>query len=266
MPDLNEQGIAALKRAEEERRRLLGIEQSDDSRRRWAGIFRGWGGDRDAYDRILGGIASRDAAANQAQLNFDQAQLKLREAQQAKALGQFDRAEKLEAEVAELYDKANKSKLQAQQIEASLASTKYATDASIYNTKVTDAARTADRIQQAQLEGAKLRQQAEQNGQMQLANRINAANITVASAIEKMDKDLNKKYEQTLAYKKMLPPDQFAKNPAFVESYQQYIKESEEKYRVAVEPAIKERDRLAAMISSGQDLSKWGEPKIKKGG
>jgi hypothetical protein len=152
MPDLNEQGIAALKRAEEERRRLLGVDQSDDSRRRWAGIFRGWGGDRDAYDRILTGIANRDAAANQAQLNFDQAQLKLREAQQAKALGQFDRAEKLEAEIAELYDKANTNKLQAQQIEASLASNKYATDASIYNTKVTDAAKTADRIQQARLE------------------------------------------------------------------------------------------------------------------
>ena len=75
MPDLNEQGIASLRRAEEERRRLLGIEQSDDSRRRWAGIFRGWGGDRDAYDRILTGIANRDAAANQAQLASEQAEL-----------------------------------------------------------------------------------------------------------------------------------------------------------------------------------------------
>jgi hypothetical protein len=265
MPDLNEQGIAALKRAEEERRRLLGIEQSDDSRRRWAGIFRGWGGDRDAYDRILTGIATRDAAANQAQLNFDQAQLKLREAQQAKALGQFDRAKALELEVAELYDKANKSKLQEQQIEATLASNKYATDASIYNTKVTDAAKTADRIQQAKIEGERLKQQAELNGQTRLANQINAANITVSSAIEKMDRDLDKRFGTSIKMFQLMPPEELQKNPALAASYQQYQRERDNIYKTSVEPAINHRNRLAAMVSGGQDLSKWGEPQVKTG-
>ena len=251
MPDLNEQGIAALKRAEEERRRLLGIDQSDDSRRRWAGIFRGWGGDRDAYDRILTGIANRDAAANQAQLNFDQAQLKLREAQQAKALGQFDRAEKLEAEVAELYDKANKSKLQAQQIEATLASNKYATEANLYGTKVSARERAADRAQQAMIEGARLKQQAEMNGQTKLANQINAANITVSSAIERMDRDLEKRFGPTIKMFQMMPPEEIQKNPALAASYQQYQRERDNIYKTAVEPAINERNRLAAMISGG---------------
>ena len=265
MPDLNEQGIAALKRAEEERRRLLGIDQSDDSRRRWAGIFRGWGGDRDAYDRILTGIANRDAAANQAQLNFDQAQLKLREAQQAKALGQFDRAEKLEAEVAELYDKANKSKLQAQQIEASLASNKYATDASIYNTKVSARERAADRAQQAMIEGARLKQQAEMNGQTKLANQINAANITVSSAIEKMDRDLEKRFGQSNKLFQIMSPEDIQKNPGLAASYQQYQRERENIFKTSVEPAINHRNRLAAMVSGGQDLSKWGELQVNPG-
>ena len=265
MPDLNEQGIAALRRAEAERRRLLGIDQSDDSRRRWAGIFRGWGGDRDAYDRILTGIANRDAAANQAQLNAEQAELKLREAQQAKALGKFDRAKELEAEVAELYDKARKNALQAQQIEATLASNKYATEANIYSTKVASADRAAELAQRAQIEGARLKQQAEQNGQMQLANRINAANITVSSAIERMDRDLEKRFGTTIKMYQMMKPEDLQKNPALAAGYQQYIQEKEKIYRTAVEPAVKERDRLAAMINSGQDLSKWGELQVKPG-
>lgn len=265
MPDLNEQGIAALRRAEAERRRLLGIEQSDDSRRRWAGIFRGWGGDRDAYDRILTGIANRDAAANQAQLASEQAELKLREAQQAKALGKFDRAEKLEAEVAELYDKANKSKLQAQQIEATLASNKYATEANIYSTKVASADKAAERAQQALLEGAKLKQQAEQNGQMQLANRINAANITVSSAIEKMNRDLEKTFGLNKKLFEMMKPEDVKNQPQLVEGYKKYLEKSDEIYRISVAPAVKERDRLAAMVNSGQDLSKWGELKVNPG-
>lgn len=265
MPDLNEQGIAALRRAEAERRRLLGIEQSDDSRRRWAGIFRGWGGDRDAYDRILTGIANRDALANQAQLNAEQAELKLREAQQAKALGQFDRAKALELEVAELKNKARDDALKARQIEASLASNQYSTEANIYGTKVASADRAAALAQQARIEGARLKQQAEQNGQMQLANRINAANMTVSSAIERMDRDLEKRFGTTIKMYQMMKPEDLQKNPALAAGYQQYMQEKEKIYRTAVEPAVRERDRLAAMINSGQDLSKWGEPQVKPG-
>jgi hypothetical protein len=251
MPDLNEQGIAALKRAEEERRRLLGVDQSDDSRRRWAGIFRGWGGDRDAYDRILTGIANRDAAANQAQLNFDQAQLKLREAQQAKALGQFDRAEKLEAEVAELYDKANKNKLQAQQIEASLASNKYATDASIYNTKVTDAAKTADRMQQARLEGAKLKQQAEQNNQYKLANAIATNQSRLTSAYKEVENILTKKYANQIALFNMMSSEQLQKDPRQAEAYNKYLVEKADLEMRMVKPIEAERNRLAAQVGGG---------------
>lgn len=251
MPDLNEQGIASLKRAEQERRRLLGIEQSDDSRRRWAGIFRGWGGDRDAYDRILTGIATRDAAANQAQLASEQAELKLREAQQAKALGQFDRAKALELEVAELKNKARDDMLKARQIEASIASNEYSTKANIYGTDVSARERAADRAQQALIEGARLKQQAEMNGQTKLANQINAANITVSSAIERMDRDLEKRFGPTIKMFQMMPPEEIQKNPALAASYQQYQRERENIYKTSVEPAINHRNRLAAMISGG---------------
>ena len=265
MPDLNEQGIASLKRAEQERRRLLGIDQSDDSRRRWAGIFRGWGGDRDAYDRILTGIASRDAAANQAQLASEQAELKLREAQQAKALGQFDRAKALEQEVAELKNKARDDMLKARQIESSLAASEFTGKANIYNTDVSARERAADRAQQALLEGRKLAQQAELNGQTKLANQINAANITVSSAIEKMNRDLEKTFGVNKKLYDMMKPEDMEKNPQIVAAYKNYLSKSDEIYRTSVAPAIKERDRLAAMVTSGQDLSKWGEPQVRTG-
>ena len=265
MPDLNEQGIASLRRAEAERRRLLGIDQSDDSRRRWAGIFRGWGGDRDAYDRILTGIASRDAAANQAQLASEQAELKLREAQQAKALGQFDRAKALELEVAELKNKARDDMLKARQIEASLASNEYSTKANIYGTDVSARERAADRAQQAMIEGARLKQQAELNGQTKLANQINAANITVSSAIEKMDRDLEKRFGQSNKLFQIMSPEDIQKNPGLAASYQQYQRERDNIYKTSVEPAINHRNRLAAMITSGQDLSKWGELQVNPG-
>jgi hypothetical protein len=266
MPDLNERGIAALQRAEAERKRLAEIDRSDDERRRWAGVFRGWGGDRDAYDRILTGIASRDSAANQAQLQFDQAQIKLQQAQQAEALGQFDRKAALEKEAAELMTKARKNALDAQQIAANLATSQFATEANLFNTKSSAQQRGLDRVQQAQIEGAKLKQQAEQNNQMKLANLINSANITVNSAIEKMEKTLANKYGAMINIINTMTPEMLQKQPQMAATYDAYLKDKDALYKQTVEPAVMQRNRLATQITGGQDLSQWGEPTVKKGG
>jgi hypothetical protein len=273
MPDLNERGIAALQRAEAERKRLGEIDRSDDERRRWAGVFRGWGGDRDAYDRILTGIASRDSAANQAQLQFDQAKIKLQQAQQAEALGEFDRKDALEKEAAELLTKARTNVLNAQQIAANMATSQFSTEANLFNTKSSAQQRGLDREQQAKfeteklkIEGAKLKQQAEQNNQMQLANRINAANITVNSAIEKMEKTLANKYGAMVNIINTMTPEMLQKQPQMAATYESYLKDKETLYKQTVEPAVVERNRLAAQVSGAQDLSKWGEPTVKKGG
>jgi hypothetical protein len=258
MPDLNERGIAALQRAEAERKRLAEIDRSDDERRRWAGVFRGWGGDRDAYDRVLTGIASRDSAANQAQLQFDQAQIKLQQAQQAEALGQFDRKAALEKEAAELMTKARKNALDAQQIAANLATSQFATEANLFNTKSSAQQRGLDREQQAKfeteklkIEGAKLKQQAEQNNQMQLANRINAANITVNSAVEKMEKTLANKYGAMVNIINTMTPEMLQKQPQMAATYESYLKDKETLYKQTVEPAVMERTRLAAQVGGG---------------
>jgi hypothetical protein len=266
MPDLNERGIAALQRAEAERKRLGEVDRSDDERRRWAGVFRGWGGDRDAYDRILTGIANRDSAANQAQLQFEQAQIKLQQAQQAEALGQFDRKDALEKEAAEAMSKARKNFLDAQQIAANLATSQFATEANLFGTKSSAQQRELDRVQQAKIEGAKLQQQAEQNNQMKLANLINSANITVNSAIEKMEKTLANKYGAMINIINTMTPEMLQKQPQMAATYDAYLKDKDALYKQTVEPAVMQRNRLASQVSGAQDLSKWGEPTVKKGG
>jgi hypothetical protein len=152
MPDLNQRGIAALEAAEQERKRLLDIERSDDSRRRWAGIFRGWGGDRDSYDRIVSGIANRDALANQAQLGFEQARIKEMQAQQARALGEFDRERALLKESAEMRNKARDDMLRAQQITAQVESGELTARTNVYESKMRAREGELNRAQNERLE------------------------------------------------------------------------------------------------------------------
>jgi hypothetical protein len=125
MADLSAEGIAALQEANRARQELLGKQRGDDKFNRQMALLRGFQGDRAAYDRAVAGQQARDEAANQAQLMHQQAVLKLREAQQAKQLGQFDRAMAFEQQAAELEGKARTSSLEAQRIAASLATSEY---------------------------------------------------------------------------------------------------------------------------------------------
>jgi hypothetical protein len=45
-----------------------------------------------------------------------------------------------------------------------------------------------------------------------------------------------------------------------------YSKDKDAMYKQMVEPAVMQRNRLATQITGVQDLSKWGEPTVKKGG
>jgi len=125
MADLSAEGIAALQEANRARQELLGKQRGDDKFNRQMALLRGFQGDRAAYDRAVAGQQARDEAANQAQLMHQQAVLKLREAQQAKQLGQFDRAMAFEQQAADLEGKARTSALEAQRIAASLATNEY---------------------------------------------------------------------------------------------------------------------------------------------
>lgn len=135
--------------------------------------------------------------------------------------------------------------------EATLSGQLFQTQGELYRTKMTSADRAADRAQQALLEGKRLQQQAELNGQTRLANSLNAANNIVASAIEKMDRDLEKRFGTTVKMYQMMKPEDVQKNPQLAAGYQQYMQERENIYKMSVEPAVRQRDRLAAQVMSG---------------
>jgi hypothetical protein len=126
MPDLNAEGIAALEATNRAREEMLAQQRGDDKFNRRMALYREIGGrDRDAYGRAVANQQARDQAANQADLLHKQSVIKLREAQQAKQLGQFDRALGFEKEAAELENKANDFELRAKQIATQMATNEF---------------------------------------------------------------------------------------------------------------------------------------------
>lgn len=126
MRDLNAEGIAALEEANRARQEMLAKQRADDKFNRRISLYREMSGrDTDAYNRTVAAQQARDQAAAQAELMHRQAVLKLREAQQAKQLGQFDRALAFEKEAAELENKANDFELRAKQIATQMATNEF---------------------------------------------------------------------------------------------------------------------------------------------
>jgi hypothetical protein len=99
----------------------------------------------------------------------------------------------------------------------------------------------ADRMSRERIEGKKLEQIAENNGQLRLANQIAAANGKVQSAYKTVQDTLKKKYSGTYTLISMNPA-QFAKsNP---EQYKEYLNDVRKLEAQIVEPAIRVRDKL----------------------
>lgn len=126
MPDLNAEGIAALEAANRAREDMLAKQRADDKFNRRIALYDEMSGkDSSAWSRAVANQQARDQAANQADLLHKQAVIKLREAQQAKQLGQFDRALGFEKEAAELENKANDFELRAKQIASQMATNEF---------------------------------------------------------------------------------------------------------------------------------------------
>lgn len=134
MPDLNAEGIAALEAANRARQEMLTKQRGDDKFNRRMALYKEMGGkDTSAWDREVANQQARDQNANYADLLHKQAVLKLREAQQAKQLGQFDRALAFEKEAAELENKANDFELRAKEIASRMATSEYSGLVSLRN-------------------------------------------------------------------------------------------------------------------------------------
>jgi hypothetical protein len=258
-PATGQQGLAALQAQQSELQRMYDKAEKEsniNSAIQWLlGGREGPGGSarasmafserEDARRRTYGELQVANATKRDAIIDLQNA----REAGNAKAA--------LEAE-----GRIRAADMEIAKTEANLAANFASSQANVYGTQMQAETAAANRAQQAMLEGARLKQQAEQNGQMQLANRINAANMTVASAYEKLNKALAP--YATLAKQVETMPTML-KDPDTAAQYKKYMAERARLEKQIVDPAIEERDRLARMVNATQDLKQWGEPKVRTG-
>lgn len=259
-PATGQQGLAALQAQQAELQRMYEEANQRSGRerviRQLLGRARGSGGAAAADIEFMGSEEARKKSYYELQVANATKRDAIIDLQNAREAGNAKAA--LEAE-----GRIRAADMEIAKTEGNLAANFASSQANVYGTQMQAETAAANRAQQAMLEGARLKQQAELNGQTKLANQINAANITVSSAIEKMDRDLEKRFGQSNKLFQIMSPEDIQKNPGLAASYKQYQRERDNIYKTSVEPAINHRNRLAAMVSGGQDLSKWGEPQVK---
>lgn len=236
MPDLAQEGIAAIQRSAEEREALRAKQAEGDMIGRTRAFFQSLGSRGDSYETFEKGVQAREEANRVAKLNEAQAILKLREAQQARALGEFDRAEALEKEIMGHREKARTAMTQMAQVTGQLASSVYGNQMQFINQRLTDAAREREKAQELSMRMKELK--TTKDGQ-----QLVAAQGRVTEALKAWE-SVNDKHKIAAS----LTPDMM-KDPNFKAMYDRFIAEKETVWNNTVAPAIRNRDRLEQQIT-----------------
>jgi hypothetical protein len=152
--DLEAEGIAALRSSEAERKRLLESKRSRDSFNSFMALVRDLRLRNNEYGAYMASIDARDEADRLAGLANEQAIIKLKEAQQAKALGNVALERELKKEAYSTYVEGRKRLDDAAKSQAQVA-------AQIFSTQSSAANSMADRANQVNIEIARMAQQAQ---------------------------------------------------------------------------------------------------------
>lgn len=200
--------------------------------------------------------AGREAAMRAAEEKFDLSRKDIFDLQNLRQQVQLDQAKLVEARasgdqkrIAEYMDKVADSKAALAKFESDVLDK--ATGRRLEEKRI-DVLREdsiEDRASRERIAGQQLKQQAEQNNQLQLATRINAANATVAAAYDRLNKALAP-YEMLVKQVQMVP--NALKDPLIAKQYKEYTDERQRLEATIVAPAIAERDRLAGMVMGGK--------------
>lgn len=157
LPDLNARGIAALEEAFRQR-------QEDSQRAKFHALFEGWKGNTAAYGNFK-------AAERQAEQENKMAILKFQEAQQARQLGEFERARTLEKEVQGHKDKQD-------QILQNLASSGASLEGQLYGADVRSRDAALDRQAQMKLEEYRRQTQLMRPKEQDMVGRLEALKLS----------------------------------------------------------------------------------------
>jgi hypothetical protein len=156
LPDLNARGIAALEEAFRQRK-------EDSERAKFHALFEGWKGNTAAYGNFK-------AAERQAEQENKMAILKFQEAQQARQLGEFDRARALEKEVQGHKDKQD-------QILQNLASSAASMEGQLYGADMRSRDAALDSEAQRKLEEYRRQTQLMKPKEQDMVSRLEALKL-----------------------------------------------------------------------------------------
>jgi replicative superfamily II helicase len=191
MPDLEAEGIKALEEAKAARKALLEQRKADDSWRSLRAFFNQLYTRGNDFAVVQDGIRVREEQDKLADLNHAQAVLKLRAAQQAKALGKFDRADELEKDALEQENKSRGHLINTFQVAAQLAG-------QVNNTDSQWISHALNRRSSEVLKLAELRNSLGERKDNDAVNRIKFLQQQLNAALDDVNKIKSKPLYQTL--------------------------------------------------------------------
>ena len=250
-PDLENEGIAALRKHEAERKALLGDQKQSDF---WNKLT-AYGqdlyerGGRDRLNNVIGTIDARNRADIDATLLSKQMELKLMDLAHQRKIGNVEQQHKLEKELVDLDQKRQDNIIQASNIAGHLASTVYSTKAS---------ARTHEaQLASAAAERALTRQLSAKKDQELLLARLNE-DISLKS--DRIREKLAKEREGEIMMAKIAAD---SNNPQEKAKGQQKLNDINNEIKTQVDntiaPLVGHRSRLMLQMT-GVDISQWGTP------
>lgn len=187
MPNLEREGIAALEEAKAARKALLQKRREDDSYDTLRAFFRGLYTRGNDFDVARMGIKARDEQDSLADLNHANSILKLRQAEQARQLGKFDRQEALEKDALNQMDKYSDNVAKSMQVTGTLL-------ANVYNTDAQVVSQTLNRQAQQLIELAKLKQLYGQQEDTRQVQRITALQTQLTNANKSVNDEMQKTF------------------------------------------------------------------------
>jgi hypothetical protein len=191
MPNLEREGIAALEEAKAARKALLQKRREDDAYDTLRAFFRGLYTRGNDFDVARMGIKARDEQDALADLNHANSILKLRQAEQARQLGKFDRQEALEKEALSQMDKYSDNVAKSMQVTGTLL-------ANVYNADAQAVSQTLNRQAQQLIELAKLKQLYGQQEDTRQVQRITALQNQLTNALKSVNSKVDEKYKTLL--------------------------------------------------------------------
>lgn len=258
-PAFEEQGIAALQRAEQERVRQLQESRGRDDWTRLRAFFRDLSTRGNHYDAVQAGMDARDAGAAKAALAHEQAVIELRKAKEAREMGNMELERNHKAAAFQFLKdersvKADMAKLEGN-LQAEYDKMTAAERTAFANRQSATQLEMSRQAQQALIETMRLKTQAETNRDTKQAAALSSIISRITQGYEEI-----RKIEKDYPMLNNLSPEEIAKNPTFANQAKTRNERIADIQDNVIAPAIADRERITTALLGGGTQS--ADPRI----